>query len=1685
MYFNRGLMMSLNTNAPFDVTGAVLNHVRNRPDAIAVETDEGSWSFRELGERANDFCYEFTRRGLKRQSIIPLLLPRGFDLLAAELAAMKMGACFLPIDPEQPKNRIKAILDQCACEFIVTYKALTPKFSDLGSQLIAAEDCVKALFDQPVIASSDLELVYVIFTSGSTGLPKGVMISRRSFNNFCDSWIKSVPIVEADTVTYLSSPGFDMSIYEIWPALAVGARVSIPDENTKFTPLLLQKWITDRKISKCFPPTSVSELLLGLPWEPNTPLKVLLAGGDRLSLFPSKSIPFRFLNAFGPTEHTVAVTIEEVTEPIEGNLPAIGYPIGNTEVYIVGRDFKLLPHGEQGEIILAGVGTARGYLRAPDQTASRFVPNPFSKTPGGRCYLTGDIGWKDQTGRVYFKGRIDSQVSVRGNRVEPVEICQALKQHPNIEDAYVTNVEVKGGPLQSPVIAYYVPRDRTYTPTQKDLIGFIKQFLPSYMIPDYFVVISQLPLNINGKVDPKLLPIPEFLNREAKTVKAPTTEIQSKILQIWQTALDSKDIGVDENFFEVGGHSLAAIKITTELTNAFQQVVTFKQFFENPTIEGLEASMPKWGKASGPSIQRAKEAAHYPLSFQQEQIVFFQNLAPNSNVYNFQSSTKIYGSLDENALRLALNAMVARHDILRTTYSSNEHEFVQKIETKFEFAFPVMDLTAYPNRKSVRDEKISEMVKTVFDISKLPLTNWQLIKLAEKEYDLILVEHHLVHDGWSLSVVFRELEEFYNAFATGREPQLPPLGLQYRDFAVWQRKSIDSPHFNAQLQYWMNELKDASLSTRLPHDYPRPKQFRFQGDSFLVDVPGALASKIKRFAKENRLTNFDVMFSIFSLLIHNLSQDQDICVGSALANREQKEIAGVVGMFVNAVVIRSQLDRSNSFIDFARSTRNKIMNATMNQSYPFPKLVQKLNIPRDSGTNPIFQTMFSFHDSNVVDPVFGEASGYIDQLHSNGSSRQDLDVVVLPRDRRNKGQGFEADERFTMKWEYDTALFKRTTVQRIIDEYMHLLDACLKEPELTLQKVESLSETVKSKIFRFAGSAREPEANSIGQIFENFQKRRESPCVVEGDTVYTYADIGFQVSKIAAELSSSSLGLPEERVGIIVPRGNLQIAAQVATLGCNKVFVPMDPSLPEGRILEILKIAGIRTVIASNLKAALPASVRVINVAPVHAPRGWTWTEKAPASLRHQLAYILFTSGSTGTPKGVAVELHSLNGYVHRTIESFGLASDSRTTVYNSPGFDVSLSDVWPPLVAGATLYVPTDEMRYSAEKLVEFFHENEITHTEIPTAVVEEIFKMNWPVGSSLKTMLVGGEKLKQWPTERHTFKLYNEYGPTETTISSTSGLVSSIDRGILSPSIGKPINGRSCLVLDEHLNPVSIGVEGRLYISGDAVARGYFQDPAQTAQSFLPNPHTSDGSRMYDTGDNVKWSEEGSLHFCGRSDSQIKIHGFRIELEEISSKIVQVEGVIAAHTMTRKMGSGKIELISFFSVNGKSDHADAVKSHLTRNLPSYMVPSKIIHVEVIPQKLNGKVDEVKLVAQIPTETFAINRQKDQDLQPAQLAMKNVWKRVLQVSDLGTDQNFFDLGGHSLLLADLQRQVQAEFDVKIPLVAFFEFTSVDRLVRHLSDLKSKGSSDYQKAVDAGKTKLNQPNRLVQRRRKA
>ncbi len=1638
------------------------------PNQIALTSNNVNYSYSELINRAITVSSILKEKDIKEQEVIALFLPSGYDLIASQLGVLLNKQIFVTIEPNTPKKRVEAILSDLDIRLLITFKETNfdKRFKTLNINNVKNEDIpLNALeFEDFNTFKSDAS-VYIISTSGSTGRPKNVEISYAGLDNFCKWQANYYRLDQESRVSSIAASGFDASIGEIWPALMVGATIVFPDPEKKTLPSYLVEWISSCRIHHCFIPTPLAEIMLTLEWPKESQLRTMIVAGDKMYSFPDKNIPFKIYNNYGPSEYTVCTTAGQVLSDHRDTYktPTIGRPIKNTEVYILNEYQEKVNDGEIGQLFISGEGLAKGYYGDPELTKEKFIKNPFGTSVNTIMYKTGDLGKWTKDGDIEFCGRVDNQVKILGNRVEIEEITVSLRKHPDIKEAYTKVFFEDNQQNKTPyLVSYFSPKIYRQAPGEQEIYTHLEALLPKYMLPTKLILIHDFALNKNGKIDAKQLPNPEIQQLDNRKIDPPSNPLEENLVCFWCEILKRKNIGIHEDFFNLGGNSLAAIQILERIRSTYKIEITIKDFWKNATIHQLVKIIESSNKVSeSANIQEIRKEGEIPLSVQQEQVWFLQQYAPNSNAYNAQTSLRIKGAINIPILEQTLQEIFNRHELLRTTYEEKDGKPKQKVHPNFIFSIDHIDIRSYENEEKEHERsKIKHQeLAHIFNLKQLPLCRFTLIQIEDELFDLLLIEHHIVHDGVSYSLLMNELHTIYNDLVNGNKISLAPLAIQYADYSIWQRNKINSGAMDKHLNFWKNKLQDAPRLTPLPVDFARPKIQSFKGDQIRFDLPLSLSEKIKGFSKNNRVTLFSTMFTAFALLLHKYTLEDDINIGSAVANRQPHETERVIGMFVNAIVIRCLMDKKSSFLELARYIQDEIMEAHTHQSCPFPNIVKELNIKRDLSYNPIFQTMFSFHDAPVAEPVLGNAKCTIHE-EGNSSAKQDIDVVIIPKSERYQGNSRFVDNRINIIWEYNKGLFERDSMVRMVNNYQFLLENLVDHYDKAVEEIPSVCNTeLKMMTSHFNTkddqNSTQSKINSYEQLLKTFKSNDKTVALHSQEGMTTYKDLYDQVKCIIKHLSSLDLK-ENDIVGLHLDKGVSMIASQIACLVYGVAFVPITPDTPSERKRYILTNANCKGLITNQdieKEVVMDVMISIINLSSLISENEYLSLEDLQLLnvTGSNLAYVIYTSGSTGKPKGVMIPRKALLNYINWHIEEFSLTSKDKSTLLYSSGFDASLAEIWPPIAVGGTLYNVQKEDILNPTSLQKFIIENEITVCDVPTPLVERLLQLKWPSKSDLRIMLTGGQKLTVRPSKDINWKLYNQYGPTETTITATSSEVTSYCKISSLPSIGKPIKNTTIYVLDDQLNRVPIGGVGELYIGGDGLASGYLGDEELSKNTFISNPYSNHKEdKIYRTGDMVRVLISGELYFIGRRDTQVKIRGFRIELEEITKNVQEIEEVKKAHTFVRVYNNDE-HLICCYTSNEKikNRNSEVIKANLRKKLPEYMIPTHIVELDNMPLTSNGKIDEKKLP--IPT----LESKKDPvDIRPSSELEKHlidIWNQILGHSNFSVTDKFFDLGGHSLKIVEMQSLIQEKIGVNIPIMTFFEYSTIVDISKYIN----------------------------------
>ncbi len=1670
------------------------------PDSEALAFGAASLTYRELLERSGRVAAVLRALGVGPDTLVGLAAERSPDMIIGVLGILRAGGAYVPLDPGYPAERLAWIWEDARRGnfpgrpgrpgVLLTQRALAGLLPSDGALFLddLLDDLLADLEEREDLPApgSGVRLentAYVIYTSGSTGRPKGVVVPHRGVVNVVREAIRLMDVRPEDRVFQLSSLGFDASELEIFMALTHGACLVLTPRETLLSGEALGRELREQAVTTMILPPSLLDTLPAGMEEELSSLRSILVGGEACSAATAarwstggSTRERRMINAYAPTEATVFATASFCSGHA---IPTLGGAIENLSVHLMDQDGETVAGEGEGEICLGGVGVVRGYLNRPDLTAERFIPDPFSldgDTPGARLYRSGDLARRLPDGDLLFLGRVDFQVKIRGVRIELGEIEAVLGEHDGVQTAVVIVREDGGGKR---LVGYVVRRDPSLTVSA--LRAFLAERLPEAMVPAAFLFLESMPMTPTGKVDRRALPAPGSSRPELDTVwTAPRGATQEALARIWGELLGIEGIGGIDSLFELGGHSLLAAQIVTRVREELGVDLPLRDVFEHPTVAALAARVDRLRQEGGsadeelpPLVSRGGRAGRegeeirtgpIPLSFTQERVWFLNQLSPGNYAYNFQFTVRFRGALRPAVLEAALSEIVRRHEVLRTTFPAIDGAPVQVIHDPWPALVPIVDLRGAPEPEVLALRIVQADIRRPFDLERLPLLRWLLLRLGEDDHLLLHVEHHFVHDGWSLAVFLREMKELYTAIHEGRPARLPEP-VQYRDFVLWQRRWLQGDALARQLAWWKERLAGSPPVLELPTDRPRSRTHSFLGGALRADLPRELYAGVRAAGRREGVTLFMTSLAAFQALLYRYTGQEDILLGSGIANRRLRELEDMIGMVVNTVVLRTAVAGGLTFRELAARARRTMLEAQAHQDLPFEKLVEELQPDRELSRNPLFQVLFSFHDSPVPDLDFAGMTGELYERH-NGSAKSDLNVVAKPRAEQRLGFGSEdgiagtADD-MTFIWEYSGDLFEAATIDRMWTHYQALLAAFVEDPGRRISELPLLTAAERRQLQAWGDG---PVRGGIGvpvniQVAAWAQRTPDALALAGNGVELTYAELLEQARRLAGELIEIGVG-PETVVAVLTERSPEAVVAALAVMEAGGAWLPLDPSYPAERLRFLLEDSGARAVVVrGELRSALPETgVAVVEVALTPRPP-LPARPSPPARERGRLAadglaYVIYTSGSTGRPKGVEVVHGGLANLVDWHGRTYGVTPADRATMLAGPAFDASVWEVWPYLAAGASVHVPDAETRSDPRRLLDWMAAERITLAFLPTPLAEalvEVLEHGAPAGLALRALLTGGDRLRRAPERPLPFALVNHYGPTESTVVTTAGLVEPGRVG--APSIGRPIGGLSVRLLDRDGRRVPPGVPGELCVGGVGLARGYLGRPDLTAERFVPDGPDEDGGRLYRTGDLARWRTGGELEFLGRIDHQVKIRGFRIELGEIEAVLAGCPGVREAVVAVRERDGDPV-LVAYVAGEGSFER------FLSERLPAYMVPSAFVALPSLPLTPNGKVD----LRALPEPSWGEEAREESGAPrtPLEETLAGIWSTVLGV-EVGVHDNFFKLGGHSLIATRLLSRVRDAAGVEgveVPLSALFEAPTVAGLARAVEESMRGGPAE-------------------------
>ncbi|MET1080988.1 MAG: amino acid adenylation domain-containing protein, partial [Pseudomonas sp.] len=1626
------------------------HQARTRPAATALSYEGQTLSYAELNRRANQLAHYLREYGVRPDDRVALCLERGIDALVALLATLKAGGAYVPLDPAQPDARLAYLLQDSAPRLLLTQAALLPR-------LRLPPSCAALLLDNHAgarrpwadgpghdLAAAEVglqarHLAYVIYTSGSTGEPKGVMVEHRQLVAQLAALQPLYKVGPDDRVLQFSAPGFDVALEEIFGALLHGATLVLRSDAWLDEPRHWCQLCAEQGLTLVNLPTLFWQRLAQAPEVSLPPrLRQIVIGGDAVSAAALEAWWQRpghrpaLANAYGPTETTVNASVARCAP--DDSPASIGRPLACSRLYVLDGQGQPVPLGVVGELHIGGSGVARGYLGRPALSAERFVPDPFAGTADARMYRSGDLARWRADGSLEFLGRNDFQVKLRGYRIELGEVEAQLRALPGVAEAVVL---ARPDELGEPRLVAYLVATADGELEPADLRAQLAERLPAYMVPAAYVRLPALPLTASGKLDRQALPAPQDQARAQRAYAAPRGALEQRLAQLWSQLLGVEQVGRDDDFFELGGHSLLAIRLISQLRQQLDLELPLTTVFAQPRLAAQAAQLAEAEQNRLSAIEPADRSQPLPLSHAQQRLWFVTRIDAHAGpAYHIPGALRLRGPLHRSALRAAVQRIVERHEVLRTRFVSHEGQACQVIDVPGALRLEERDITgvgAAELQRICRQEAAAP-----FDLERGPLIRCQLLRLGEEDHLLLLTLHHIIADGWSLSVLAREFSSLYRAFCRGQADPLPALAIQYADYASWQRQWLQGPLLQAQLQYWVGQLQGLPALIALPTDRPRPASQDYRGATFAVELDEALSQGLRALGQRHGTTLYMTLLGAWAALLARLSGQTQVVIGSSVAGRNRAELEPLIGFFVNTQALRFDLEGPLEVTQLLAQARRVALAAQSNRDVPFEQVVEALNPPRSMAYNPIFQVRLAWQNTP-------EARLELDDLQfeslgsSAGSAQFDLSLDLE-----------ESGSRIVGQLNYASALFDEASVRRHWQQLQRLLRAMVADDRQALAGIELLDPAERQQLLQGFNDSRREYAGEplLHRLFERqAEARPQATALVFDGQSLSYAELNRRANQLAHHLRAQGVR-PDDRVALCLERGFEQVVALLATLKAGGAYVPLDPVHPDARLAYLLQDSAPRLLLTQarlrpRLREPAGCTTLLLDAATWH---GSPWAtasphDPLPAEVgldASHLAYVIYTSGSTGLPKGVMVEHRQVLNFLHGLEDVvYGAQADCQRVAWNSSlGFDMAVK-AWGQLLRGRTLFLLSEPTRLDAEALLDFLERHAIEAMECTPSHLRMLmaagFAQQRP--TSLRLLLLGGEALDSatWQalTEVRGTRFINMYGPTECSVDALCGPV----EGAL-PNVGRVMPNARVYLLDAQYQPVPLGVVGELYIGGAGVARGYLGREDMTAQRFLPDPFVEvAGARLYRTGDLGRWRADGCLEYQGRNDFQVKIRGLRIELGEIEAQLLQLAEVREALVLARQDSPGEPRLVAYVVARqGATLEPTVLRTQLAETLPDYMLPSAFVTLAALPLTANGKLDRQALPA---PEAQALAQQAYEapgDLIEQQLA--ELWRELLGVARVGRQDNFFELGGHSALAIQLiQRMGEQQLQVDVQMI--------------------------------------------------
>jgi amino acid adenylation domain-containing protein len=1641
------------------------------PDAPAVIWHEARITYRDMAKRAWQMGRYLRELGVRPETPVGICLEPGADLIVAFFAVIAAGATYVPLDPDYPAARLGYMLEDAGPVVVLTETRLQDRLPHNRAKLVCLDRESKTIAAHSAAALdvdvSPDNLLYVIFTSGSTGRPKGVAVSQGAMVSrslFLARWYQSRV---DDRSLQILSPSFDAFGGGLYSTLLTGGAIVFTRPEQMLEPAQLCTAMEQMQVTTLRIPVGYLRELLSYALQNRTvlpeSLRLIITGGETISRtemrdWLKRAAPqTRFIHEYGPTETTITATLHEDDLNAESlanpHRFLIGKPNANTRVYVLGEEMEAVAQGVTGELYIGGASLARCYTGPADQTAEKFVPDPFSRT-GERLYRTGDWGRWLADGTLEFLGRRDDQVKLRGYRIELGEIEAALRRHEAISNVAVIVREDKHQGKR--LVAYVITKAKP-APTAAELRRFLEEKLPEYMVPSVFVEMTELPFMAGGgKLDRKRLPEPAEDEEIAQEPRTPTEEI---LCGIWGDVLKRERIGANQNFFALGGHSLLATQVISRVRQVFNLELPLRVLFEAQTVAGLAGRIDQQKQAANfasvPPLRRVPREKPLLPSYAQQRLWFLDQLEPNSGAYNIPVALRLRGEFRPESLDSALSEIVRRHEVLRTRFEIVDGEARQVIAPAIDVCTARLiekrDLSTLPadDREAEVQRQVRDEAAVPFDLARGPLLRVKLFQLCSTEHVLLVTMHHIVSDGWSMGILVREFAALYQTYEAKETSSLPEMPFQYADYAVWQREWLQGEVLDEQLAYWKKQLADVPV-LELPADHPRTMAESEQGSRLSLILPQELSRGLKELGQRAGATLFMTMLATFQVLLSRYAGQSDVAVGTPIAGRRLAETEDLIGFFVNTLVLRTAVNGSESFREVLAQVREKTLEAYTHQDVPFEKLVEELHPERDLTRPPLFQVMFVLQNAPQTELKIPGLTLSSMNIESK-AAKFDLMLMVG-----------EEHGRLHTGLSYRSGWFSENSMRRLLSHWENLLTGIVANPQMAVRDLSMLAEAERSQVLHEWNltEVQYPEQRIHEIVERQAAKTPEAFAVESGSSQLTYAELNRQANRLARYLNKNGVG-PEGRVGLCMERSPDLMVAILGILKAGAAYVPLDPQHPTSRLAYQVEDSQIELLVTqeqftNSFAGLVKTTVCLDNIGREIANLDGTNLKRRVNA--GNLAYVIYTSGSTGKPKAVGMTHGPLANLIHWQISRASADHPLRTLQFTSLTFDVSFQEILATWCQGGCLVLMGEDARRDFSLLWCILREKRIERLFLPFVALEQLAEaaeVSDYGDVDLREVITAGEQLKITPAVLKLFNslpqciLENQYGPTESHVITAYRLDGSASGWVPLPPIGKAIANTQVYVLDEVQEPVPMGVAGELFLGGVALARGYLGRPELTAEKFMPNPFSPrPGARLYRTGDLARYLPDGQLEFLGRKDQQVKIRGFRIELGEIETALSECAGVAQAAVVVSEDRPGEKRLVAYVVVKpGQSVSSISLRAGLREKLPEYMVPASFVEIEKFPLTSSGKVDRKKL-PEPAEDRIAYAYSAPQSIEEELLC--GIWEEVLKKEKIGRDDNFFEMGGHSLLATQLITRTRKAFQVELPVRTLFEKPTVAGLVEFI-----------------------------------